>query len=56
MRSQVETGMPYLWFKDTSNRANPNQHEGYIPGGICAKKAGRMLNPEKKHTLATWIL
>lgn len=31
MRSQVETGMPYLAFKDTINRANPNKHDGYIP-------------------------
>jgi ribonucleoside-diphosphate reductase alpha chain len=30
MRSQVETGMPYLAFKDTINRANPNSHEGLI--------------------------
>jgi ribonucleoside-diphosphate reductase alpha chain len=36
MRSQVETGMPYLAFKDTINRANPNQHEGMIPGvNLC---------------------
>jgi ribonucleoside-diphosphate reductase alpha chain len=36
MRSQVETGMPYLAFKDTINRANPNQHEGFIPGvNLC---------------------
>ncbi|MDJ0690754.1 MAG: LAGLIDADG family homing endonuclease [Xenococcaceae cyanobacterium MO_188.B32] len=36
MRSQVETGMPYLAFKDTINRANPNKHEGYIPGvNLC---------------------
>ncbi len=31
MRSQLETGMPYLAFKDTINRANPNKHLGYIP-------------------------
>jgi ribonucleoside-diphosphate reductase alpha chain len=38
MRSQVETGMPYLAFKDTINRANPNQHEGYIPGvNLCTE-------------------
>jgi ribonucleoside-diphosphate reductase alpha chain len=36
MRSQVETGMPYLAFKDTINRANPNKHEGMIPGvNLC---------------------
>lgn len=36
MRSQIETGMPYLAFKDTINRANPNKHDGYIPGvNLC---------------------
>jgi ribonucleoside-diphosphate reductase alpha chain len=38
MRSQVETGMPYLAFKDTINRANPNKHDGYIPGvNLCVE-------------------
>jgi ribonucleoside-diphosphate reductase alpha chain len=38
MRSQVETGMPYLAFKDTINQANPNKHEGYIPGvNLCCE-------------------
>ena len=38
MRSQVETGMPYFAFKDTINRANPNKHEGYIPGvNLCTE-------------------
>jgi len=38
MRTQVETGMPYLAFKDTINRANPNKHEGYIPGvNLCVE-------------------
>ncbi len=38
MRSQVETGMPYLAFKDTINRANSNKHEGYIPGvNLCCE-------------------
>lgn len=38
MRSQIETGMPYLAFKDTINRANPNKHEGYIPGvNLCVE-------------------
>lgn len=36
MRSQIETGMPYLAFKDTINKANPNKHEGYIPSvNLC---------------------
>jgi ribonucleoside-diphosphate reductase alpha chain len=38
MRSQIETGMPYLAFKDTINKANPNKHEGYIPGvNLCVE-------------------
>ncbi len=38
MRSQVETGMPYLAFKDTINEANPNKHDGYIPGvNLCTE-------------------
>ena len=38
MRSQIETGMPYLAFKDTINRANPNKHKGYIPGvNLCTE-------------------
>ena len=36
MRSQIETGMPYMFFKDTVNCANPNKHVGYIPAGnLC---------------------
>ena len=30
MKAQVETGMPYLAFKDTPNRYNPNKHDGSI--------------------------
>jgi len=41
MRRQVETGMPYLAFKDTMNRANPNQHAGYIPcTNLCTEAFG----------------
>ena len=51
MKSQVETGMPYLWFKDTSNRANPNQHEGYIPGGnLCQESWSNVKAGEEAHT------
>lgn len=36
MKTQVETGLPYLWFKDTVNALNPNKHDGYIPcGNLC---------------------
>lgn len=36
MKSQVETGMPYLFFKDIVNRVNPNSHDGMIgSGNLC---------------------
>lgn len=51
MKSQVETGMPYLWFKDTANRANPNQHEGYIPGGnLCQESWSNVKPGAEAHT------
>ncbi len=51
MRTQLETGMPYLWFKDTANRANPNQHEGYIPGGnLCQESWSNVKPGEESHT------
>lgn len=38
MKSQVETGMPYLAFKDTLNRYNPNKHDGLIIGtNLCTE-------------------
>lgn len=30
MKSQLETGVPYMFYKDTVNRANPNKHAGII--------------------------
>ena len=30
MRSQLETGVPFMFYRDEANRANPNKHEGMI--------------------------
>ncbi len=30
MKSQKETGTPYMFYRDTANRANPNKHAGMI--------------------------
>lgn len=30
MKSQLETGVPYMFYRDTVNRANPNKHAGII--------------------------
>jgi len=50
MRSQVETGMPYIAFKDAINRANPNQHEGYIPGvNLCCESWSNVKPGQEAH-------
>ena len=50
MRSQVETGMPYLAFKDTINRANPNKHAGYIPGvNLCTESFSNVTPGQDAH-------
>jgi ribonucleoside-diphosphate reductase alpha chain len=50
MRSQVETGMPYLAFKDTINKANPNKHDGYIPGtNLCCESYSNVTPGQYAH-------
>lgn len=50
MRCQIETGLPYLAFKDTINRANPNSHKGYIPGvNLCVESYSNVTPGETIH-------
>lgn len=36
MKSQIETGMPYIFFKDRANEGNHNSHKGMIGNGnLC---------------------
>jgi ribonucleoside-diphosphate reductase alpha chain len=38
MRTQLDTGLPYLAFKDAINKANPNKKNGYIPSvNLCTE-------------------
>ena len=38
LRNYFETGNPFLTFKDTANRANPNKHEGIIrSSNLCTE-------------------
>jgi len=38
MRMQIETGLPYIAFKDTINEANPNKNLGIIPSvNLCTE-------------------
>jgi ribonucleoside-diphosphate reductase alpha chain len=51
LKTMVETGMPYLFFKDTVNRLNPNRHDGYIANGnLCQESFSNFrpttLNPD----------
>lgn len=47
MKTQVETGMPYLTFKDAVNRANPNKHVGMIGNGNLCQESYSNFKPSK---------
>lgn len=47
MKSQIETGMPYLFFKDTVNRANPNDHDGFIGSGNLCQESFSNFKPSE---------
>ena len=43
MRSQLETGTPFMFYRDEVNRANPNKHEGMIySSNLCTEIAQNM--------------
>lgn len=43
MKSAVETGVPFLFFRDTVNRDNPNKHAGMIySSNLCQEIAQNM--------------
>ncbi|TCP21933.1 ribonucleoside-diphosphate reductase alpha chain [Scopulibacillus darangshiensis] len=38
LRSQLETGTPYMFYRDTANRSNPNKHQGMIyASNLCTE-------------------
>lgn len=38
MRSQLETGVPFMFYRDEVNRMNPNKHEGMIySSNLCTE-------------------
>jgi ribonucleoside-diphosphate reductase alpha chain len=50
MKSQVETGMPYLAFKDTINKYNANKHDGYIPQiNLCCESFSNVASGKYAH-------
>ena len=47
MKSAVETGTPFIFFRDTVNRTNPNSHSGMIYGSnLCHEIAQNMSETE----------
>jgi len=49
MRNQLDTGLPYLAFKDTINQANPNKDGGYIPSVNLCTESFSNVSPYETH-------
>lgn len=51
MKTQIESGLPYIFFKDLANEKNPNNHLGYIPqGNLCMESFSNVKPDEESHT------
>lgn len=51
LEAQVETGLPYIAFKDAINRANPNQHLGIIPSvNLCCESFSVVTPDDLSHS------
>ena len=43
LRSQLETGVPFMFYRDEVNRANANKHEGMIySSNLCTEISQNM--------------
>ena len=59
MRTQFETGLPYIAFTCKLNRDNPNKHLGYIPCvNLCVESTSTIVEDKWSHTcnLASIVL
>ena len=51
MRTQFETGLPYITYTDTLNKNNPNKHEGWIPCfNLCTESTSVVDAKNYSHT------
>lgn len=50
LRTVVETGMPYVFFKDTANRLNPNKHAGLIGNANLCVESFSNFKPSNPQT------
>lgn len=58
MKSVIETWMPYSFFRDTANRANPNKHAWMIYNTQLCVEIQQNTSPSKfvEETLEDWII
>jgi ribonucleoside-diphosphate reductase alpha chain len=50
IQSYEQSGLPYITFKDTLNRYNPNKGSGYIPAfNLCVESASNVLPNKESH-------
>ena len=47
MKAQLETGMPYIFFKDRANEMNHNSHKGMIGNGNLCMESFSNFSPSK---------
>lgn len=51
MKTQFETGLPYVSFIDEINRCNPNDHDGFIPcTNLCTESYSNVIADKYAHT------
>jgi len=58
LKTVVETGMPYIFFRDTVNKLNPNNHEGNIYSTQLCTEILQNTSPSKftEETLEDWTI
>lgn len=51
MRTQLESGLPYITFIDNINAMNPNDHDGWIPcANLCTESYSNVIADKYAHT------
>ena len=50
MKTAINSGLPYITFKDTINRYNPMKDEGTIPAFNLCVESSSNITPEQTHT------
>lgn len=51
MRSQLETGTPFMFYRDEVNRANPNKHKGMVYSSNLCTEITQNMSPTEFETV-----